>query len=296
MVVASVLACTCLGWPLHLRAQSGADADLGAIRQQMEEASFREAATGLEGYLARTDLDAAQRNAGLELDAMLSLARRDETRASSVLTELYARDPGHRLEDPDASPVVVSAFARARESATQRAVSVETDAGGALARHEAPTIEVRLTGGADIVQEIGVSYRLQGAERFSVLVLAPESSGVASATLPIGSDPGAQTIELFVEARAPSGHVLASAGSASEPRRIVIPAASAASGPVTSAGGSVGEPTDGGGGDVAGEWWLWTLVGVAVVGAGVGIGLGVGLQPERPVGTLGSATLPLVRF
>lgn len=30
-----------------------------------------------------------------------------------------------------------------------------------------------------------------------------------------------------------------------------------------------------GGGDVVGEWWLWALIGVAVVGAGVGIGVAV---------------------
>ncbi|MDQ3031874.1 MAG: hypothetical protein M3Y87_05605, partial [Myxococcota bacterium] len=44
---------------------------------------------------------------------------------------------------------------------------------------------------------------------------------------------------------------------------------------------------DGGGGDVTGEWWFWTLVGVAVVGAGVGIGAAVVASdagtPEAPV-------------
>ena len=34
------------------------------------------------------------------------------------------------------------------------------------------------------------------------------------------------------------------------------------------------------------RWWLWTLVGAAVVGVGLGVGLGLGLrssaQPFRP--------------
>ena len=42
---------------------------------------------------------------------------------------------------------------------------------------------------------------------------------------------------------------------------------------------AMGDPAvatdEGGGGDVTGEWWFWTLIGVAVVGAGVGIGAAV---------------------
>jgi hypothetical protein len=36
--------------------------------------------------------------------------------------------------------------------------------------------------------------------------------------------------------------------------------------------------------DVAQTWWLWTIVGVVIVGAGVGIGVGVwaGSQPAGP--------------
>jgi hypothetical protein len=43
------------------------------------------------------------------------------------------------------------------------------------------------------------------------------------------------------------------------------------------------------------RWWLWTAVGVVVVGAGLGAGLGVGLSTPQnapvPSSGLGSMTL-----
>ena len=37
------------------------------------------------------------------------------------------------------------------------------------------------------------------------------------------------------------------------------------------------------------QWWLWTIVGVVVVGVALGVGLGIGLSPEPqlPMGSLG---------
>ncbi len=275
-------------------AQTSADAELAAIRQSMQQAGFRAAASAVETYLARTDLTASQRNAGLEIDAIVSLARRDEARAGASLTELYARDPGHRLSDPDASPVVQGAFARARDAASPRDVTLESDAPEELERRS-PIIRVRVVEGSDRVHELRLNYRAAGAGRFTAVVISPEADGTGEATLPVGSDPDAQAVEYYLEALAPSGTALGALGSEAAPRRVVIAAAPVVAPTVVTV--TEERPVEAAGGDVTGEWWFWTLIGVAVVGAGVGVGVGVvSSQPRSPDGSLGNVELPLVSF
>jgi tetratricopeptide (TPR) repeat protein len=53
--------------------------------------------------------------------------------------------------------------------------------------------------------------------------------------------------------------------------------------------------------DIAGQWWLWTLIAVVVVGAAVGVGAGVaasepGTMPPPPGNFGGVATAVTVRF
>ncbi len=284
-------------WPVAVGAQdASAEVELGAIRDQMRQAGFRTAATAVEAFLQRTDLSATQRNQALEIDAIVSLARRDEPRAARALSELYARDPGHRLSDPDASPVVQGAFARARESTALRSVTLETTSAAFLGRN-APNVAVRVTQGLDQVSQLRVSVRLSGAPRFTALVIEPEGDGSASTTLPLGPDPGVQAFDVFVEALAPSGSVIGTLANANEPLRIEVAAAPAPT--VVSTPTVIDEPVAprDGGGDVTSEWWFWTLIGVAVVGAGVGVTVGVvSSQPHSPDGSLGNVNLPLVAF
>lgn len=276
------------------RAQTSADAELTAIRQSMQQAGFRSAASAVESYLARTDLNASQRNSGLEIDAIVSLARRDEARATASLRELYSRDPGHRLSDPDASPVVQGAFARARDAASPLPVTLESDSPAQLERR-APIIRVRVADGADRVHELRLNFRAAGAGRFTAVVITPEADGAGEATLPVGTDPEAQRVEYYIEALAPSGTALGTLGTEAEPRRVVIAAAPVVTPTVVTV--TEERPVEGGGGDVTGEWWFWTLIGVAVVGAGVGVGVGVvSSQPRSPDGSLGNVSLPLVSF
>jgi hypothetical protein len=39
------------------------------------------------------------------------------------------------------------------------------------------------------------------------------------------------------------------------------------------------------------KWWLWTIVGGAVVAVGLGVGLGVGLSSSAPSSRLGTIDL-----
>lgn len=270
------------------RAQGTAAEDLAAIREQVLHASYRPAAAAVDVFLARSDLSAADRNAGLEVDAIVSLALRDDAGATAALTELYARDPGHRLLDPDASPVVQTAFARARESAVARSVTIETSTPETLARRATPVITLTLAEGGDAVDEVRISYRHVGEDRWATVVAAPEG-GEVTATVHLVGETDAETVEYYAEALAPSSTVIGTLGSATEPRSVTVPAAVVASTEPTPA------PTSGG--NVAEEPWFWILIGVVVVGAGVGIGVGVAVsQPGATNGDLGNVTLPLVSF
>jgi hypothetical protein len=281
--------------PAVAQAQTTAEEDLAAVREQVLHATYRSAAPAVDAFLARTDLDAAQRNAGLELSAIIRLAVRDEAGAARALAELYGRDPGHRLHDPDASPVVQSAFARAREGAAPIPVTLESATEARLARRGAPSVSVQITAGEDAVHELRISYRHAGGGRWSTLVARPEG-GAASVTLPLTTDAEEETLEFYVEALAPSSTVIGTLASAAEPRSVTVPRAEI----VAAAGADDDEPvtsTTSGGGNIAEEAWLWVLVGVVVVGGGVGVGVGIALsQPGPTDGTLGNVTLPLVAF
>ncbi|UJR86309.1 hypothetical protein [Sandaracinus amylolyticus] len=280
----------------HAQDAPPASAQLAEVRELALRANYRTALPAAQALLARTDLDAETRNEALEVLATIHLAMRDEAAAREALATLYARDPAHRLHDPDASPVVQSAFARARESAMPLAITIDhTPPAGE--RRTAPEITARVVDHADAVHEIRLAHRARGASRASIVVLALDAEGTASGRIALPSDDAAQTIEYWIEAAAPSGHVLARVGSPEAPLVVEVPAAAPVV--VASAATTVEEHDRGEApsGDVTGEWWFWTLIGVAVVGAGVGIGVGVAVASEGPSdGSLGNVTLPLLAF
>src|SRR4051812_24762424 len=88
-------------------AQATVDAEIAAIREQVLYASYPDAIAQATALLARTDLTAAQRNTGLELLSVAQIANQEPDAARETLRSLYARDPGFRLTDADASPPVV---------------------------------------------------------------------------------------------------------------------------------------------------------------------------------------------
>lgn len=276
-------------------AQESADQQLGSVRELVMYANYRAALPAVQTFLQRTDLTAQQRNAGLEVLAIVDLALRDEAGARQALSQLYSRDPGHRLSDPDASPVVQSAFARAREGARAVAVTIEHTP-PTLPRRVAPQIVARIVEGADAVHEIRIAYRQRGETRWTNVQLGLEGAE-ARGRVPVTSDADAAfTIEYYLEAVAPSSTVLASTGSPEAPLAIEVPAAA----PVVVAAAAPIEETPTtpvAGGDVTSEAWFWVVLGVLVVGAGVGTGVGVALGTQGPEnGSLGNVTLPLAAF
>ncbi len=252
-------------------------------------ARYREALAAVGTYLERTDLTAAQRNVGLEVLVTIHIAMRDQNSARQALEQLYSRDPGHQLTDPDPSPPVLSAFGRARSSPPPPITVELVHAPPVLTARRPPVLEATLGAGSDAISELRMRYRQGDDERFTTTVMNVNAENVASARLPILDRDESYTCQYYIEALAPSGTVLATSGSAEEPLTFTMPEA-----PATPAGGEgrveVVQAED--------LTWLWLVIAGAVLVAGA-IVTGVLLEQELAGpdnGSLGDLTLPLVRF
>lgn len=291
-------------------AQTPVDQELENIREQIFEARFDDAVRFAGALLLREDLDATQRNAALEVMATAQIANRDRAGAQRTLRTLYERDPGHRLTDPDASPPVIAAFARARESAPDPVTVRIEHRAPVLSRRESPEIVARVVEGADAVAELRLVYSSGGDEGRVVMSRRPD--GTFAGRIPVvGAASEPSVVSYHLVALAPSQTALGSLGSPTESMQLTIPAGSAAGGDDSrpsnlederppALGGDPGEPVDGGdegGGSVAEEAWFWILIAVLVVGGGVTAGVLIGTQGGGPEeGTLGVGQLELLRF
>lgn len=277
------------------RAQSD---PLAPIREEILHARYPEAISAAMQLLERRDLDARTRNVALELLATAQIANGASADARRTLTELYARDPEHRLTDPDASPPVISAFARARESARERATVRVAHRPPTVGRRESPLVEARIEQGADAVDELRLVHRQAGDPGWSRVVMNRRADGTFTARIPlVGPANQAQDVAYYLVATAPSGAVLAGVGSEAEPLALRIPAELPSISTLSESSARVGAATEAarsdgsGGGSVVEEWWFWTLVGALVAG---GVVTGVVLATQNgdvPDGTLGTVVL-----
>ncbi|MCS6858024.1 MAG: hypothetical protein NZM37_09970 [Sandaracinaceae bacterium] len=274
------------------RAQSRLDPELESVREMILHASYRPALMELQRYLERQDVGAFQRNAALELLATVQLALRDEVSARRTLAQLFSRDPEHRLVEPDASPVVLSAVARARAQARPLRVILKHHS-PALSKRQAPLITVEIEEGHDAVAEIRVQHRVQGQTQTETVVLRNTGAKSAEGRLPIAEGKEAYVAEYWIEAVAPSGFVLSRLGSESEPFRVEIPEEKVEVRVETRTEVvQVQKSTD-----ITQEAWFWVLLGVASAGAaGAAIGIGVAASQGPTDGSLGTITLPIASF
>lgn len=260
-----------------------AGADVAAVRELVADARYAEAIARGGQLLARTDLSAAARNAALEAIATAHVAQRDEARARETLRRLYARDPGHTLSDADASPVVRAAFEAVR------AAPPAPETVGLV--HRAPgaddVLVVSVESGVDAVHELRLAYRHPGDSEWVRVVMTRRGPDEGRSRLPRPDD--GLVVEWFVDAVAPSGHSLASLGSASEPMRVELAARRRVDiiASPTRSSGSAGSTS------VVERWWFWAIVGAVVIGGGVAVGIaaGGGSTDPAPPGSLGQRRL-----
>lgn len=290
--LAIILAIAAIWMPARTRAQETTERQLAQLHDLLLRAHYEEAIVAAQAILGRRDLDATERNAALEGLATAHVAHRAVDAAAEVLRVLYTRDPGHRHSDPDVSPLVQAAFGRARSAARPVTVEIRHAPQGRLDVREAPLIELSLGEGADAVDEIRLAYREVGASRFAQVVMTTGDDGLSRARIPLLTTTSeSYAVHYYIEALAPSRTVLARRGSEARPLQLIVPAARPPPAPAPVAAAPVltaPEPASDSGGGIEGEWWLWALVGLVVVGGGVAVGVLVWLDQQGPTGSLGT--------
>ncbi|MCB9616458.1 MAG: hypothetical protein H6722_28825 [Sandaracinus sp.] len=268
--------------PTVAEAQASPAVALAEIREQILYANYGAAITAAQAFLERTDLDARSRAIGLEVLATAHIANRDQSAADETLRELYRRDPGHRLTDGDASPLVQAAFQRARERLPDTIPVRLNHQAPRLTNRESPEVRVAVADGLEAVQEVRIAYRTGGAPRFANLVLNLDGSTAVGRLPLVGSPDQAQRIEYFVLALAPSGTPLAQLGDEAEPLVLDVPAERREANPLTPPPPAEEEGSS--------KWWVGVLVGV-VVAAAAGVTVAFLLREEAPSGSLGGVSL-----
>lgn len=262
------------------------DVRLAELSQELVRARFSVTGPAVTELLGRDDLTARQRNQALEILAVTQIAL-GEPEAEETLRVLYGRDPEHRLGNAGLGPAIEAAFARARESADRdadvslSAARIEEDRGGG-----SPFVIVAVERGAGAIEQLVLSYRDAAAGPYASLTM-PLRDAEARARLPVL---GGGELAYYVEARAPSGATLARVGSAAEPLVAELPRPPSRVATFVIDGSAEGAERDDGG-SIFGEWWLWTAVGVVVVGAIAGWFLLGPPSDDAPSGSLGRGAL-----
>ncbi len=217
----------------------------------------------------------------LETLGFVEVVLERESAARQAFERLFAIDPYFVVREPSGSPRVAALVesVRARvvsDAAIDPDVDLRVDLPRA-ARRDGAT-EVRIAASSAVVTAIVLDVR--GDHDVAFRPLDGTGSG-GQFVVSIPAMPDSEELELYVEARDVSGRLVTRAGSPLTPLHL----------PVTGVRGG-----NAGGGSIAEEWWLWTLIGVVVVGAAIGIGVGVSVSSEAqaPGGTLppGRVVLP----
>ncbi len=268
-----------LFWAVPAHAQTGdAEELLDEGRRLYADLEYQEAQRVLTRALALEGLPDAFRVPVLETLGFVEVVLEDEPAAREAFERLFAIDPYYVVREPSGSPRVTAVVdaVRARvvpDAALDPDVTLRVDLPRA-ARRDGAT-EVRVTASARSVRSIAVFVRGDHDVAFRRLDGTGDGPFVAS----IPAIAASEELELYVEGRDAREHLVTRSGSPLSPLHL----------PVTGAGTTSG-------GSIAEEWWLWTIVGVVVVGAAIGIGVGVSVtgEAQAPAGTLppGRVILP----
>ena len=227
----------------------------------LERAQFGEVDHLLSEVFAEPSLSAQLRNDALELLAIVQIAARRESKAKDTLRLLLRRDPEHPRRVADPGPAVDAAFAHARQ-VTVDVVNVPLTYRLARDQSQRLSLSVELkpeqAEAREAVQGVHVFVRDGQGAVFAHLVRELDARSELRFVLP-EADASARELALHVEARAPSGVVLAQVGEPEAPLRVALPARKIEA---TKCPPAPAKP-------LRREWWLWTSVGLVISGFAV---------------------------
>jgi len=201
--------------------------------------------------------------------------QQDEAAARVAFERLCRLDPGHELVERDFAPAVRGLYGAVQEELGDQEAALMDVAAEESAPGQAT---ITVTPGPWSAGAVAVTARVRGEGEGAYRTAELErTGGVFELSVPMPSE--GLGVEYVVEARAPSGHVVAAAGSEVSPLRI---APSSPAEPV--------EPQAAEGRPWYGTWWFWTIVGAVVAGGtATAVALTVPAGPEE--GSLGFARL-----
>lgn len=261
--------------PLEPRAEPAQR--LAEVRQLVEAQSYGEARDELLRVLEASGLGLEEQSEVYRLLAECAAALRQPEEARRAFVWLIALQPDFTLPE-HSSPLLQGPFEEARRYwSTRRLPLLRYDPPEAAAPGAALVIEPEVEAAEGLVDSVALSLRSLDGSYEEV----PSTAGRFE--LPTTATAGSE-VEVFLVARDERGNVVARLGSADSPLQIPVERGSAAP-----------EGPDGGRPWYT-EWWVWTIVGVAVAAIAVGVPVGIlsteDLDPcERALGQGCDATL-----
>jgi tetratricopeptide (TPR) repeat protein len=252
-------------------------------RRLYADLEYQDAEQTLTRALSIDGLPDAFRIELLETLGFVEVVLEREDAARQAFERIFAIDPYFVVREPSGSPRVATLVEQVRarvvsDAAIDPEVELRVDLPRA-ARRDGAT-EVRVSVSSDAITSVVLDVRGDHDVAFRPLD-GTGRGGQFVVSIPAMAD--SEELELYVEARDARGRLVTRSGSPLSPLRLPV------SGTASAGGG-------GGGGSILEEWWLWTVIGVVVVGAAVGIGVGVSVtgEAQAPAGTLppGRVVLP----
>lgn len=243
-------------------AQAQVDDPISRARALLQEFEY-EAAERLVQERLGEPLSPAVELALRALLVEVHASRGDEGAATAAATELYRRDPGYPVpSEEEMSPRIRAFFVPAAEAAERIGpAAIEVGVGEAPERLE---LSLRTVTTA-LIDRVEVAARAEGGS-WAVASGTPDADGF------VASIERAERVEYHVTMRAPSGRVVALAGSEQTPLTWYAPATSPEPAPappaplaIDEAGPVVDEPTPGP------RWWLIGAGGGAVIVATIAL-------------------------
>lgn len=274
-------------------AGEGADT-LARAQELIQSFEYDAALEQLDNVAYDSNTAAPQRVEALELMGVLHFNLNQQQRARQLFERLLNVDPGHELTDTSYPPRLLRYYSTIRDSfIPQVSVEIEVDAFQDPPGSGHLQIETTVAGSTEGVAEAVALVRNPGEGSYRRAQMSRDGEDFF-AEIPLQDAENA--VEFYVEVTAPSGHVLAHAGSADDPISVSADSTSGMSYNTEQNGRDGGDRGDDGGG-AQGErrwyatWWFWTIVGVVVAGS-VATAIVLTLPDEQQEGSLGTRSLP----
>ena len=260
-------------------ARARVERHLAEGRQLYRELDFTGCVSAMNEALAVPGAQPAQRLEAHEIlgAAYVVLDRpRDAEQAFRAMFEL---DPYHVVREPSGSPKIEQFVEELRarvvpDAALDPTAHIEVTLPRATRADDATDVRVEALGR---IASATIVLRGDDETEWSRIEMERTSAGFEAVIPPRGR---AGSLDLYVEGRDAEGRLVARGGEPLLPLTLQVRAA-----------GGREDPDET---PLRRQWWLWTIVGVVVVGAAVGIGVGVSGADRAPAGTLppGRVVLP----